>query len=189
MLLEKLWVQNQDGWQWEWYVIRVVSGTEETVWQALMQRRLAFNLENYILEVFVPTYDSISLKSGGQKVTRKKNIFPGYILVNMIVTNESWYIVRNTPNVTWFLWAWNIPVPVRWEELARLKWIVDVKKEEFVLNIMVWDYVAIMKWPFEWNEWKVTEINEEKWLIKVVINFLGRDTPVELDFSCVKIKK
>jgi len=105
----------------EWYVIRVVSGTEENVRQALLQRREAFSLENYILDVFVPMYDSVSVRASGATVKRKKNIFPGYILVQMIVTNESWYIVRNTPNVTGFLGAGNVPVPVRGEELERLK--------------------------------------------------------------------
>ena len=97
----------------EWYVIRVISGTEENVRESLMQRREAFGLENSILEVFVPTHDSISVRAGGKKVKRKKNIFPGYILVRMIVTNESWYIVRNTPNVTGFLGAGTVPVAVR----------------------------------------------------------------------------
>jgi transcription termination/antitermination protein NusG len=87
----------------EWYVIRVISGTEENVRQSLMQRREAFGLENFIIDVFVPTHDTIALKTNGEKTTRKKNIFPGYLLVRMVVTNESWYIVRNTPNVTGFL--------------------------------------------------------------------------------------
>jgi transcription termination/antitermination protein NusG len=78
-----------------------------------MQRREAFGLESFILEVFVPTHDSVSVRSTGVKVRKKKNIFPGYILVKMVVTNESWYIVRNTPNVTGFLGAGTIPVPVR----------------------------------------------------------------------------
>lgn len=189
MLLEQLWSQNLSETRWDRYVIRVISWTEEAVREALLQRRVAFNLEDYILDVFVPLYDSVSIRAWWVKIKRKKNIFPGYILVNMIVTNESWYIVRNTPNVTGFLWAWNIPVPVKWEELERLKWVVEVKKEEFVLNIMPWDYVSIIKWPFEWNEWKVTEVNESKWIIKVIINFFGRDTSMELDFSCVKVKK
>ncbi len=91
---------NEGG---EWYVIRVISGTEENVRQSLMQRRQAFNLERFLLDVFVPTHDTVSVRAGGKKVAKKKNIFPGYILVKMLVTNESWYIVRNTPNVTGFL--------------------------------------------------------------------------------------
>ncbi|MDD3120183.1 MAG: transcription termination/antitermination protein NusG [Candidatus Gracilibacteria bacterium] len=189
MLLEQLGSQNLSETRGDRYVIRVISGTEEAVREALLQRRVAFNLEDYILDVFVPLYDSVSIRAGGVKIKRKKNIFPGYILVNMIVTNESWYIVRNTPNVTGFLGAGNIPVPVKGEELERLKGVVEVKKEEFVLNIMPGDYVSIIKGPFEGNEGKVTEVNESKGIIKVIINFFGRDTSMELDFSCVKVKK
>ena len=113
--------------KWEWYVIQVISWTEENVKQSLFQRRESFSLEDYILDVFVPTHDVVSVRAWWVKVKRKKNIFPGYILVKMVVTNESWYIVRNTPNVTWFLWAWNVPVPVSWEELEQLKWMLDRK--------------------------------------------------------------
>lgn len=87
----------------EWYVIQVISGTEENVKQSLFQRRESFSLQDYILDVFVPSHNVVSVRAGGAKVQRQKNIFPGYILVQMVVTNESWYIVRNTPNVTGFL--------------------------------------------------------------------------------------
>ena len=173
----------------EWYVIRVISWTEENVRQSLLQRRETFSLEDYILEIFVPTHDSISVKASGEKVKKKKNIFPWYILVKMIVTNESWYIVRNTPNVTWFLGAWTVPVPVRWEELDKLKWVLSEKSEEYKTNLKLGDFVTISTWPFEGSEGKVIEINEEKWLLKVNVNLLGRDTPVELDFANVKVKK
>ena len=173
----------------EWYVIRVISWTEENVRQSLLQRRETFSLEDYILEIFVPTHDSISIRASWEKVKKKKNIFPGYILVKMIVTNESWYIVRNTPNVTGFLGAWPVPVPVRWEELDKLKWILSEKSEEYKINIKLGDFVTISTWPFEWSEGKVIEVNEEKWLLKVNVNLLGRDTPVELDFANVKVKK
>jgi len=112
-------------------VIQVISGTEENVKQSLFQRRESFALEDYIIDVFVPTHDVVSIRAGGTKVKKKKNILPGYILVEMVVSNESWYIVRNTPNVTGFLWAWNIPVPVSWEELDQLRWKVESKEETF----------------------------------------------------------
>ncbi len=129
----------------EWYVIRVISGTEETVKESIMQRREAFGLEDAILDVFVPTHDSVSLRSGGTKVTRKKNIFPGYILVKMVVTNESWYIVRNTPNVTGFLGAGTIPVPVKGEELERLQGILTEKSEEYEIRFRPGDMVIVTK--------------------------------------------
>lgn len=127
----------------EWYVIRVISGTEENVRQSLMQRREAFGLENHILEVFVPTHDSISIRQGGVKVKKKKNIFPGYLLVRMVVTNESWYIVRNTPNVTGFLGAGTVPVPVRGEELDQLKGILTEKSEEYKTDMQIGEFVTI----------------------------------------------
>lgn len=114
-----------------------------------MQRREAFSLENHILEVFVPTHDSISIRAGGVKVKKQKNIFPGYILVRMIVTNESWYIVRNTPNVTGFLGAGTVPVPVSGAELEQLKGILTEKSEEYKTDMQPGDYVTVKNGPFE----------------------------------------
>ncbi len=173
----------------EWYVIRVISGTEENVRQSLMQRREAFGLENYILDVFVPNHDSISIRAWGKKVARKKNIFPGYILIQMIVTNESWYIVRNTPNVTGFLGAGTVPVPVSGAELEQLKGILTEKSEEYKTNMQVGDYVIVNDGPFEGSEGKIIEVNASKWAVKIMINLLGRDTPVEIEFKSIKSKK
>ena len=146
----------------EWYVIRVISGTEENVRQSLMQRREAFGLENYLLDVFVPTHDTISVRASGQKVSRKKNIFPGYILVQMVVTNESWYIVRNTPNVTGFLGAGTVPVPVSGAELEQLKGILTEKSEEYKTDMQAGDYVTVKNGPFEGSEGKIIEVNTGK---------------------------
>ena len=173
----------------DWYVIRVISGTEDNVKESILQRREAFSLEDYILEVFVPTHDSVSVRASGVKVKKKKNIFPGYILVRMVVTNESWYIVRNTPNVTGFLGAGTIPVPVRGEELSRLKGVLEEKSEQFQVRFREGDFVLITKGPFEGSEGKITEINESKGIVKVNVNILGRDTPVEIDIVSIKAKK
>lgn len=127
-----------------------------------MQRREAFGLEQYILDVFVPTHDSVSIRAGGKKVQRKKNIFPGYILVQMVVTNESWYIVRNTPNVTGFLGAGTVPVPVRGEELEKLKGILTEKSEEYNTDMQIGDYVVVKNGPFEGSEGKIIEVNTSK---------------------------
>ena len=171
----------------EWYVIQVVSWTEENVKSSLFQRRESFWLEKFLLDVFVPTHDVVSVKAWGEKVTKKKNILPGYILVQMNVTNESWYVVRNTPNVTWFLWAWNIPVPVSWKELEQLKWKIEEQSETFETKYKKWDMATIIKWPFEWNEWIIMEVNDKKGIIKMNINLMWRDTPVELEFADIKI--
>lgn len=172
----------------EWYVIQVISGTEENVKQSLFQRRESFGLEDYILDVFVPTHDVVSIRAGGTKVKKKKNILPGYILVEMVVTNESWYIVRNTPNVTGFLGAGNIPVPVSGAELEQLKGKVESKDETFTSKFNIGDIAVITKGAFEGNEGIITDVNESKGLVKVNINLLGRDTPIELDFSQVVVK-
>lgn len=171
-----------------WYVIQVISGTEENVKQSLFQRRESFGLEDYILDVFVPTHDVVSVRAGGTKVKKKKNILPGYILVEMVVTNESWYIVRNTPNVTWFLGAWNVPVPVSGEELDKLRWKIDENEQTFTTKFQVGDIAVITKGPFDGNEGSIIEINEKKGLLKVNVNLLWRDTPIELDFSQVTVK-
>lgn len=171
----------------EWYVIQVISWTEENVKKSLFQRRESFWLEEYILDVYVPTHDVVSVRSWWVKVKKQKNLLPGYILVQMNVTNESWYIVRNTPNVTWFLWAWNIPVPVSGAELEQLKWKVEERSETFETKYQVWDMALIIRWAFEWNEWIITEVNDKKWTVKININLLWRDTPIELEFSDIKV--
>lgn len=171
----------------EWYVIQVISWTEENVRKSLFQRRESFWLEDYILDVYVPTHDVVSVRSGWVKVKKQKNLLPGYILVQMNVTNESWYIVRNTPNVTWFLWAWNIPVPVSGAELEQLKWKVEERSETFETKYQVWDMALIIRGAFEWNEWIITEVNDKKWTVKINVNLLWRDTPIELEYSDIKV--
>ncbi|MDP2091152.1 MAG: transcription termination/antitermination protein NusG [Candidatus Gracilibacteria bacterium] len=171
----------------EWYVIQVVSGTEENVSSSLFQRRESFGLENYILDVFVPTHDVVSVRAGGKKVTKKKNILPGYILVQMNVTNESWYIVRNTPNVTGFLGAGNIPVPVSGAELEKLKGKILEHSETFETKYKVGDMALIIRGPFEGNEGIISEVNDKKGVVKINVNLLGRDTPIEIEFSDIKV--
>ena len=172
----------------EWYVIQVISWTEENVKSSLFQRRESLGMEDYILDVFVPTHEVVTTRASWKQVSKQKNILPGYILVQMIVTNESWYIVRNTPNVTWFLWAWNIPVPVSGEELEKLKWKIAENAKTYSTDFTIWDEVVIKWGTFAWNDWLITEVNEKKGSIKMTINLLWRDTPVELEFWEVQLK-
>ena len=172
----------------EWYTIQVVSGTEENVKSSLFQRRESLGMEDYILDVFVPTHDVVTVRAGWAKVKKQKNLLPGYILVQMIVTNESWYIVRNTPNVTGFLWAGNIPVPVSQAELEKLKGKLEEHAETFETKYQVGEMALVTKGPFEGNEWVITEINEKKGIVKLNINLLGRETPIELEFGGIKVK-
>lgn len=172
----------------EWYVIRVISGTEDNVRTSLMQRREMFNLQGSILDCFVPLHDVVTLKKGGGSVKNKKNVFPGYILVKMVVTNESWYVVRNTPNVTGFLGAGTTPVPVTEEELKRIQGMVEEKNAEYKTPVKIGDYATILSGSFQGSEGKIVEVNEKKWTLKLTINLLGRDTPVELEFGQIKVK-
>ena len=172
----------------EWYVIQVISWTEENVKSSLFQRRESLDMEDYILDVFVPTHEVVTTRASWKQVSKQKNILPGYRLVQMIVTNESWYIVRNTPNVTWFLWAWNIPVPVSGEELEKLKWKIEENAKTYSNDFKEGDE-AIIKWgTFAGNEGVITEVNDKKGILKMTISLLWRDTPVELDFSEVQLK-
>ncbi|MDD2907096.1 MAG: transcription termination/antitermination protein NusG [Candidatus Gracilibacteria bacterium] len=171
----------------EWYVIQVISGTEENVKKSLFQRRESFGLEEYILDVYVPTHDVVSVRAGGVKVKKQKNLLPGYILVQMNVTNESWYIVRNTPNVTGFLGAGNIPVPVSGAELEQLKGKVAERSETFESKYKVGDMASIIRGAFEGNDGIITEVNDKKGTVKINVNLLGRDTPIELEYSDIKV--
>ena len=172
----------------EWYVIQVISWTEENVESSIFQRRESLGMEEFILDVFVPTHEVVTTRASWKQVSKQKNILPGYILVQMIVNNESWYIVRNTPNVTGFLWAWNIPVPVSGEELEKLKWKIAENAKTYSTEFTLWDEVTIKGWTFEWNDWLITDVNEKKWLVKVNISLLWRDTPIELGFGEVVLK-
>lgn len=171
-----------------WYVIRVVSGTEEAVKASLVQRRVSFGLEKFILESFVPMQDVIATGSTGKKIKRRKNVFPGYILVRMVVTNESWYVVRNTPNVTGFLGAGTVPVPVSDEELARIRGMVEDRPTEHTTSIKLGDIATVVKGSFSGSEGVITEINEKKGTLRLAVNIFGRDTSVELEFAQVRTK-
>jgi transcription termination/antitermination protein NusG len=107
----------------------------------------------------------------------------------MVVTNESWYIVRNTPNVTGFLGAGTVPVPVKGEELAQLKGVLSERSEQYTTSIKIGNEVVVLSAPFEGSEGIVTEINEAKGTLKINVNLLGQDTPLEIGFENVKLKK
>ncbi len=146
-------------------------------------------MQDYILDTFVPTHDLVSIRTGGAKVMKKKNLFPGYILVKMVVTNESWFIVRNTPNVTGFLGAGTVPVPVRGEELERLKGTISQKAEEYEIRFRPGDSIEVIRGSFEGIEGYVTDVNETKGTVRISVNILGRDAPVEIDVADIRAKK
>lgn len=168
-----------------WYVLHTYSGYEENVAQNLKQRVESLDMEDKIFNILIPTEKKIKIKNGKRKVVEEK-IFPGYILVEMIVTDESWYIVRNTPNVTGFIGTGTIPTPISEEEVKALQKRMGVEDPKFKIDVSVGTPVRINEGPFKNMEGKVTSIDEAKGKVKVSVSMFGRETPVELDFLQIK---
>lgn len=170
-----------------WYVIHTYSGYEDAVEKALRQRIESLNMHDLIFDVVVPKESTITIKKG-EHVTEKKRLFPGYVLVDMIVTDESWYVVRNTPNVTGFVGSGTIPVPVRPEEFNIIEKHMKKEEPKFKINFKVSEQVIISDGPFKNYEGLIDAIDEKKGKLKVLVTIFGRETPVELDFVQVKKK-
>ncbi len=171
--------------QKNWYVIHTYSGYEDAVAKNLKQRIESLGMEDKIFNVIVPKEKKIKIKDGKRKVTEEK-IYPGYVLVEMIVTDDSWYVVRNTPNVTGFVGAGTTPVPVSLSEIDILKKKMGVETPQYKIDVEVGDAVKITDGPFKDFDGKVSEIDQERGKIKVLVNMFGRDTPVELDSLQIK---
>jgi transcriptional antiterminator NusG len=142
-------------------------------------------MEDMIFDVLVPTETKIKIKNGKRTTVREK-IFPGYILVNMIVTDDSWYVVRNTPNVTGFVGSGTTPTPVSEEEVKELKRRMGVEEPTYKVDVSVGSPVKIVDGPFKDLEGKVSNVDESKGKVKVLVSMFGRETPVELDFLQIK---
>ncbi len=168
-----------------WYVLHTYSGYEESVARNLKQRIESMGMEDKIFNVLVPKEKKIKIKNGKREVIEEK-IYPGYVLVEMIVTDDSWYVVRNTPRVTGFIGAGTTPIPVSKEEIERLQKRMGEKEPEYKIDVRPGDLVKITDGPFKDFEGKVSEIDEERGKIKVLVNMFGRDTPVELDSLQIK---
>ncbi|MBU0647169.1 transcription termination/antitermination protein NusG [Patescibacteria group bacterium] len=168
-----------------WYVLHTYSGYEENVTQNLKQRIESMDMDDKIFNILVPTEKKIKIKNGKRKITEEK-IFPGYVLVEMIVTDDSWYVVRNTPNVTGFIGAGTTPTPVDEKEISDLQKRMGVEEPKFKIDISVGSVVKIIDGPFKNLEGKVTNIDEAKGKIKIAVSMFGRETPVELDFLQIK---
>jgi len=171
--------------QKNWYVIHTYSGYEDAVAKNLKQRIESLGMEDKIFNVIVPKEKKIKIKDGKRKVTEEK-IYPGYVLVEMIVTDDSWYVVRNTPNVTGFVGAGTTPVPVSLSEIDILKKKMGVETPQYKIDVEVGDAVKIVDGPFKDFDGKISEIDQERGKIKVLVNMFGRDTPVELDSLQIK---
>jgi len=176
--------QHTDG-ERHWYAIHTYSGYENAVARNLRQRIESLGMEDRIFEVVVPTEKKIRVK-GGKRVTEEERVYPGYVLVDMIVTDESWYVVRNTPRVTGFVGSGTQPVPLSQQELDSLMNRMHADTPKHKVDLALDDIVMIVDGPFKELEGKVGEIDEERGKIKVLVSMFGRETPVELDFLQVK---
>ncbi len=163
-----------------WYVIHTYSGYEEAVASNLRQRIETMNMEDKIFNVIVPKEKKIKIKDGQRKEVEEK-IYPGYVLVQMIVTDESWYVVRNTPNVSGFVGSGTTPIPMSDEEIKNLKNRISKDSPEHEIDFEEGDGVKITDGPFKDYDGKVSEVDHERGKIKVLVNMFGRDTSVELD--------
>lgn len=168
-----------------WYVIHTYSGYEDAVAKSLKQRVESLGMEDKIFNVLVPKEKKIKIKDGKRKVIEEK-IYPGYVLVEMIVTDDSWYVVRNTPNVTGFIGIGTTPVPISTAEIENLKKRTGDDSPQYQIGVELGDMVKITDGPFKDFDGKVSEIDQEKGKIKVLVNMFGRDTPVELDSLQIK---
>ena len=168
-----------------WYVIHTYSGYEDNVSRNLRQRIESMNMKDKIFNVVVPKEKKIKIK-GGKRVTVEERIFPGYVLVEMIVTDDSWYVVRNTPNVTGFIGLGITPTPVDPKEIGLIEKRIGEDEPKYKINVFKGDLVKINSGPFKNFEGKVDNVDEEKGKINVLVNIFGRETPVELDFLQLK---
>lgn len=168
-----------------WYVLHTYSGYEDSVAFNLKQRIESMDMEGKIFDAIVPKEKKIKIRDGKRTVVEEK-IFPGYVLVDMIVTDDSWYVVRNTPNVTGFVGSGTIPTPVAEEEWKSLQKRMGVEEPKFKVDFELGELVRITDGPFKDYEGKVGELDEAKGKVKVMVTIFGRETPVELDFLQVK---
>ncbi len=164
-----------------WYVLHTYSGYEDNVAHNLKQRIESMDMQDSIFDVMVPIEKKIKIKNGKRTVVEEK-IYPGYVLVDMVVTDASWYVVRNTPNVTGFIGLGTTPTPVDPKEIDMLKKRMGVLEPKYKIDVKAGDAVKIIDGPFKDFDGKVDEVDNEKGRIKVLVSIFGRETPVDMDF-------
>jgi transcription termination/antitermination protein NusG len=168
-----------------WYVVHCYSGYENKVRHNLEQRIESMGMKDKIFDVVVPTEEEIEVKEGKRR-TIERRVFPGYILVNMLLSEESWYVVRNTPGVTGFVGMGNTPTPLRPEEVAQIIKRMEAEAPRIKVTFKSGERVRIVDGPFNDFRGTVSEIDMERAKVRVMVNFFGRETPVELDFLQVE---
>ena len=168
-----------DG-QAKWYVVHTYSGHENKVKVNIEKMVENRGMQDLILSIVVPTEDVVEMKDGQRKIKTRK-MFPGYVIIKMVVTNETWYLVRNTQGVTGFVGHGSDPIPLSPDEVARM----GIEKVNINLDVKVGDTVRVINGPFESFMGEVLEINVDKQVLTVRISMFGRETPVELEFNQV----
>lgn len=169
----------------QWYAVHTYSGYEEKVAESIRQRIEAVDMADKIFDCIVPKEKQIQIKNGKRKVVDAK-IFQGYVLVEMKLTDETWYIVRNTPGVTGFVGADTTPTPVSEHEIKKIKKRMGVEEPKHQIDFSEGEVVSIIDGPFKGFDGSISEIDALKGKIKVMVSMFGRDTPVELDALQVK---
>jgi transcriptional antiterminator NusG len=168
-----------------WYVIHCYSGYENKVRHNLEQRIETMGMKDKIFDVVVPTQEEIEVRDGKRR-TVERHIFPGYVLVNMVMSEESWYVVRNTPGVTGFVGMGTQPTPLRQEEVSQIVRRMEAEAPTVKVTFKVGERVRIVDGPFNDFRGMVSEIDMERTKVRVMVSFFGRETPVELDFLQVE---
>jgi transcriptional antiterminator NusG len=168
-----------------WYVIHCYSGYENKVRHNLEQRIETMGMKDRVFDVVVPTQEEIEVREGKRR-TVERHIFPGYVLVNMLLSEESWFVVRNTPGVTGFVGMGNLPTPLRPEEVAQILKRMEADAPMVKVSFKVGERVRIVDGPFNDFRGVVSDIDMERTKVRVMVSFFGRETPVELDFLQVE---
>lgn len=168
-----------------WYVLHTYSGYEDAVANNLKKRIESMGMEDKIFNVLVPKEKKIKIKNGKRQTVEEK-IYQGYVLVEMVVTDESWYVVRNTPRVTGFIGMGTAPTPIAPEEIQELQKRMGVDEPKYKIDVSIGDPVKITDGPFKDFDGKINEIDEDRGKVKILVSLFGRETPVELDYLQIK---
>lgn len=169
----------------QWYAIHTYSAYEEKVAEAIRQRSDSLDMKDKILQVIVPKEKQIEIKNGKRRVVEKR-IFQGYVLVQLKMSEDAWFIVRNTPNVTGFVGSGSDPTPIEEAEVEKIMKRMGVEQPKHKIDFKPGDVVKIIDGPFRDQDGSVSEVDAQKGKIKVLVNMFGRETPVELDSLQVK---
>ncbi len=168
-----------------WFVVHCYSGYENKVRHNLEQRIESMGMKDKIFDVVIPTQEEIEVRDGKRR-SIERHVFPGYVLVNMVMSEESWYVVRNTPGVTGFVGMGNDPIPLRPEEVSQILRRMEAEAPTIKVTYKPGETVRIIDGPFNDFHGTVDEIDMDRSKVRVLVNFFGRSTPVELDFLQVE---